>query len=273
VSQESRPRFDLVVTIIIAGLVIGAAVFGSPYFIAAKTTTETVTVTSTSTTASTVSTVGNSTLSMNEGPLLYASGVSPQGLQLKVVLNSSQILSYGALGAQIEVFNTLGHNISSAVMENQNLSAWSGEDWVCGNNPSGSLVGFALFRGDFSADNISQAGPQLRLAPPFYPPCVEFGPPANVTFYPRSDKIDYALGLAEVNATSGECTGSGVGGHGGEISCGASPGLVGYWNDSISAAGTLDFSSPAFVYFPQGEYTIVAVDDWNQYVYANFVVA
>jgi hypothetical protein len=41
---------------------------------------------------------------------------------------------------------------------------------------------------------------------------------------------------------------------------------------SIPTEGNLGFSSPAFVHFPPGDYTIVATDQWNQYVYATFVV-
>jgi hypothetical protein len=54
--------------------------------------------------------------------------------------------------------------------------------------------------------------------------------------------------------------------------CGASPGLVGSWNHGVAAGGDLNFTSPAFVYFSPEEYTIVATDDWNQYVYAILVV-
>jgi hypothetical protein len=34
----------------------------------------------------------------------------------------------------------------------------------------------------------------------------------------------------------------------------------------------LTLTSKSFSYFPSGEYTIVATDDWNQYVYAYFTV-
>ncbi|MDA4118301.1 MAG: hypothetical protein OK455_08155 [Thaumarchaeota archaeon] len=34
----------------------------------------------------------------------------------------------------------------------------------------------------------------------------------------------------------------------------------------------MNSSSPAFTYFPPGEYTIVATDLWNQYIYTTFQV-
>jgi len=47
-------------------------------------------------------------------------------------------------------------------------------------------------------------------------------------------------------------------------SCGcATPGLVGYYQD---------IGNGIFQHFSHGEYTIVAWDDWNQYLYATFVV-
>ena len=203
---------------------------------------------------------------------LFVSPTSEQGLQLRVVLNSSVIPTDGALSAQIAVYNTLDKNVSVSVTEGQEISTWNGGDFLCGFNPSGNLAGFAVFQGDVAAANLSKAGQQLELDPQLLPYIVIGCPteesfPANVTFFPNGDRVSYAYGVAAaINAKTlgcayteqaSQCTGTG---------------LVGYWNDSIPTAGNLGFSSPAFVHFPPGEYTIVATDEWNQYVYAKFVV-
>jgi len=265
-SPPQRRLTGLAASIVVAGLLIGAAIYASSYLGPAKTVTKTTT---------TVSYV-----TLNEGPLSYTSGVSANGLELSVVLNSSSMQPKGAVGARVEVLNTLNQSVSLPVVTNQNLTAWNNEDFVCSDNPSVSLVGFGVFSGLFSQKNISAAGPPLQLAPPVLLPCAIALPVNETTFLPDSDATISSNGsqeppytvTAEVNATSGYCTGSGVSGHGGEIDCGANPGLVGYWNQNIAAGGNLNFTSPSFVYFSPGEYTIVATDAWNQYVYAYFTV-
>jgi len=267
--QKPRSRATLIAAAVLV-VVIGAAlvfvVLGSP-----------------SGTSSTGASTSESTTQASGGSVLFASGVSPEGLQLQMTLNSSGMQSRGAISAQIEVLNTLNRNVSSAVVENENMSMWNAYDNLCGS-PSDSFVGFAVFRGDVSAGNISAAAPPLQLTPPYYLPCALSITPSNVIFLPSGDQAiatinpgqttqsSYNVTVA-VNATTRSCVGKGTSGQGGEIDCGASPGLLGYWNYSIASGGDFNFTSPAFVYFPPGQYTIVAADDWNQYVYAYFVVA
>jgi hypothetical protein len=219
----------------------------------------------------TFSTTPTSTTS-SDGSLVFASPTSEQGLQLRVVLNSSVVPTNGTLGAQIALYNTLDKNVSVSVTEDQQISAWNGGDFLCGSNPSGNLAGFAVFKGDVAATNLSEAGQPLELDPQLLPYIVIGCPteesfPANVTFFPESDRISYAYAsAADIDAKTLGCT------YTAQASQCTGTGLVGYWNDSISTAGNLGFSSPAFVHFPPGEYTIVATDEWNQYVYATFVV-
>lgn len=210
-------------------------------------------------------------------PVQSTNGV-PQGLQLRVTLSSSSVQSHGAISARVEVFNTLDRNVSfSGLVQNQKISGWNGYDYLCGN-PTSSVLGFALFRGHFAAGNISAAGQPLQLAPPEVVLC-PFSPIARaVTFLPEGDHAvvttDMASGplTVSVNATTGYCNAQKFSGGGGDVTCPANLGLVGYWNDSVTAPGNLNFTSPAFVYFPPGEYTMEAADVWNQYVYATFVV-
>src|SRR5437867_6128449 len=62
---------------------------------------------------------------LSEGPLEVSSGVSPEGLQLKMMVNSSRMQSTGAIRAQIEVVNTLNRNVTvSELVQNENVSRW-----------------------------------------------------------------------------------------------------------------------------------------------------
>lgn len=209
---------------------------------------------------------------LSEGPLVFISPISEQGLQLRVALNSSVLHANGTLGAQISVYNTLDKNVSVTVTENQEISGWNGEDFLLSCYGQGNLAGFAVFEGDVAASNLSKAGPPLELDPQVYPYIVLGCPtqenfPVNATFFPEGDRVSYAYGVTasitpktfgcEYTDQQSQCTGTG---------------LVGYWNNSVSTGGNLGFNSPAFVHFPPGEYTIVATDDWNQTVYATFVV-
>jgi hypothetical protein len=265
-SRPPRKFSGLAIAIVVAALIIGAGIYASVYFGKAATSTQT------------------STITESNGPLFYTSGVSPEGLQLQVRLNSSIMQSHGALAAQIELLNTLNRNVSLAVLPNANMSGWDEADFLCSGNPSDSLVGFALFGGHFSAGNISAAGPPLHLAElGFYPPCAFRLGINDTTFLPNSDETlsssrygqtqqpSYSV-RAEVNATTGYCVGSGLSGNGGSINCGGNSALFGYWNPGLGNAGNGTLASKNFEYFPSGEYTIVATDDWNQYVYAYFAV-
>lgn len=222
-------------------------------------------------------------------PLAFASPVSPQGLQLKLTLNSSSIRSRGTLGAFIEVVNTRDHNVTVSVPPMNRTSdvfVWNGYDYVCSDSPSQGLATFALFAGRYSAGNVSLAGTPLMEGPPFVPPCPSYGlfGGGPVTFLPNGtqttvqyDTFNWTLKKhenaslkAQVNAATGYCGPSPPPAEG--MSCGLGVGLVGYWRSGLDTHGDLTYSSPAFTYFPPGEYTIVATDPWGQYLYATFVV-
>jgi hypothetical protein len=248
----------------------------SPTISAATTmTTSTTTATAISDTSTTIS----DDVTPSSGPLLYSSGLSAAGLQLRVMLNSSTAPSHGAFGVQIELVNTLDQNVSLSVPLNQNISKWNQVDFLCATNPSRSLAGFALFQGHFSPANISGAGSPLQLAEiGFEPPCLFSPALTSTTFLPNSDNTESISSVgpnqepplqltAEVNATTGYCTRSGQ-----STNCGGSLGLFGYWNPALGSGGNGTLSSKEFAYLPSGEYTLVAADDWNQYVYAYLMV-
>jgi hypothetical protein len=226
------------------------------------------------------STIGQT--SSSSGGFSFSSGASQNGLELVIDLNSTTIQPREAIDAQIELVNTLGENVSVQLppfSETTNYWEWSQQDSDCGVNPSNFLVDYAVFKGHFSAQNISEAGNQLLLAPAWAGPCNGYTYYNAVTFLPNGDVTNYTeinysqpqlqtlpsyVVKAEANATTYYCTGTDP------IDCGNSAGLVGYWNDTITT--TRGLASPALSYFPPGQYTIVATDPWNQYVYVNFTV-
>ena len=223
-----------------------------------------------------------STATVPAGQVLYASSVSPDGLQLQVALNSSTMVPQGEVTVHIELLNTLSRNVSLGVVTNDNISAWDGADFFCGENPSYSLVGFGVFSGHFTAENISKAESPLQLAAPLEAPCPYRLPLNDTTFLPNSDKtISFSYYgqtqepslpvTAEVNATTSYCTSSPSATET-MISCPTTSGLLGYWSPGAVNGGDFALTSKGFNYFPPGEYTIVATDDWNQNVYATFDV-
>jgi hypothetical protein len=184
--------------------------------------------------------------------------------------------------AQIELLNPQNHNVSLPVAANQNISEWDGEDFFCGENPSHSLVGFGLFKGQFSGENISAAGPPLQLAAPVALPCPFSLGLNSATFLPNSDKtVSFSyygqtqeppyLVTAEVNATTGYCASSSSQSTT-TTSCSQTAGAIGYWNPGFGYTADTSLSSKYFAYFQPGQYTIVAMDDWNQTFYAHFQV-
>ena len=206
---------------------------------------------------------------------LFASGTAPEGLQVGISLNSTSIEPHGAVAAEIQIVNTLSRNVSiSNIQQNQNISNWNGANYLCGFDRGFGIFGFALFEGRITASNVSSAGAPLVLAPPVLPPCPFVAGAQSVTFLPDGTSAvvtgsgQPSPAIMELNASNTYCASAGAG----SVECPTTAGLVGYWNSSAAANGDMSLSSPGFVYFPPGEYTIVALDVWNQYAFATFVV-
>jgi hypothetical protein len=202
----------------------------------------------------------SSSTALAEGPLVFASPVSAQGLQLKVTLNSSSIRHLGTIGAQVELL-TVSDDITLPVPGfslRDTVEVWNGYDYVCGENPSNSVIAYAVFSGHYSSGNISSAGQPLQVGAPFFPPCPNGG------LYPQGDSITFSSkGVnSRLSVTNGYCAPG---------DCGLFHALTGYWNRTATQ-GDLSLASPGFVHFPPGEYTVAATDLWNQDVYATFVV-
>jgi hypothetical protein len=268
-----RGRDVLLAVFVLLTVVFASLAFVEHGQVATTTATSVQTVTTTETVISTSWTTFTSTVSSNGWPLVYSSGVSPDGLQLTMMLNSSTLQPRGTVRAQILLVNTLDHNVSLAVPADQNLSEWRSYYTICGG---GWFMGYALFRGHYSADNVSAAGAPLRLVvSPVAPPCP---PPiriTSVTFLPDSDQFVWPAFPSQPSTSISDylfpethyCSSSQ-----GTVSCGQGGGLFGYWNSTSYLVSNATLASKDFVYFPAGQYTLVATDAWNQFVYAYFTV-
>jgi len=190
-----------------------------------------------------------------------------------VAFDATAIGRYGALRAQADVVNTLDRNVSITLGQvNANISAWNRNDFFCGVNIAESLVGFALFKGDYSAANISQAGNPLQLVPFVSITCPVFPYPQEIVFKPMSNLLATPngprTGIA-LNVTSEQCVSLSPTVH----QCGPSTRLFGYWNtQSFLNLDGATFRSPYFQYLVPGVYTLVVADAWGQTIYAQFDV-
>ena len=202
---------------------------------------------------------------------------SPSGLELQVYLDSSVFASGTEVAAQVTLFNSLDENLSLAPSSptNSSIQSWNGYDYFCDGYGRIPEVGYALFQGYYSQNNLSLAGTPVQLAPFVELPCATWAGPSSIVFLPHSD-------TAEVYGTGGDgvvepmsfpATTESCSTNGGTTQCGVGTGLFGYWNTSAP----LNFQqaaigSPFFRYFAPGAYTLAAQDVWNQTVYAHFLV-
>ena len=120
------------------------------------------------------------------GPLpqttTFASGASPDGLQLELSLNATTMTSDGAIIGQVAVVNTSDQNVNvSTLGRSQNVTEWSNYINVC---PSDYFMGYAVFGGHFTAANISSAGTPRNMVPPMFPNVPDPIGPGTVIFLP-----------------------------------------------------------------------------------------
>jgi hypothetical protein len=217
------------------------------------------------------------TSSTNATLLQFSSPVGANGLQVNLYLNSTSMPADGALMGFVTVANTLDENVTvTPLPQDVNLTSWPGGD-IAAIDPCGSIPfpgGYAVFQGHFDAGNISSAETHpLVLTPGPGGSCGAVGIHPALTFIPgggQAVRITVAgypnvILPDQLNVTSTLCTNLNgcVYQH---------PGLVGYWTDSTACNGNATCSLLPFWPFSPGEYTIVAWDDWNQFVYVTFVV-
>jgi hypothetical protein len=198
---------------------------------------------------------------------------SSSGLELRVDLNATTVDSGGAVAAQLTLFNSLDENLSlvPSYPVNSAIPGWNGYDFVCGRSPVSSMMGYALFQGNFAANNISLAGSPLQLVPPVPIRCPTYSNPDKVVFL--ADNYSAALygpawNGAIVKITIGASTESCSSGQ-----CGLGTGLSGYWDTTARISGqNATTNSTYFRYFSPGQYTVAVQDIWDQTVYAHFQV-
>ena len=207
---------------------------------------------------------------------IYYSPVSPSGLRFVMTLNATTVEAGGAIRAQVFVMNTLKTNVSVSPSPNQNITYWLGDETLCQTALTTYLFGFAVYRGHYTASNISTAGRPLSLGAPLFLECPSGPFPSELVYLPNSDvaagffnhPLPYLANGSSFtvagNITTQTCTLSG---------CGLGTSLFGYWNSSTGS-----YTEPNsqmlmhLVKFQLGEYTIVAGDAWNQTLYAAFDV-
>jgi hypothetical protein len=152
------------------------------------------------------------------------SGASPEGLQLQIKLNSSEIPQGAALQAHILLVNTLSESVQlhPDFAANPNIDLWNWDDYLCGMSPVEHAFGFELLQGHYTEANLSQAGAPINLAPPVAIPCPNsaYGESyiQNVEFAPNSDMATFSANASgsadfkpqtirmQLNATTGMCT-------------------------------------------------------------------
>jgi hypothetical protein len=231
-------------------------------------------------------TTNTASASSGQSSMSYST-VAPSGLQLQInlnMLNGTAVTQGTDLTVQVSLVNTLADNltVTNNYPPNPTIASWNAYDFVCGSNPTWSLVGFALFVGDYSSANVSSAGRPLTLVPPLLSLCTSVAGLDRFIFLPRSSNAfayssvpnqPASLVNVSMSATTESCPGPFD--DGGE--CPAGQSLFGYWN-TTGLQGTLSpqnatIGSEYFRHFTPGQqYTLVAEDAWNQTAYAHFQV-
>lgn len=241
--------------------------------------------TSSATSTTTSYTQVSTSSATSTAPLVFASAVAANGLQVKLYLNSTSMRSDGAITGFVTVANTLDQNVTVTPLP-QDLNSTMPASWISAIDPCGSIAfpgGYAVFQGHFTTENISLAAHNpLVLTPGPGGSCTVVTHLDALTFLPGGGQavgriIDVANPNPEIflpdqlNVTSYVCTGE----PGSANVCSVDPefpGLVGYWYKTSVCNGNPVCTFLPFAPFSPGQYTIVAWDDWNQYVYVTFVV-
>ena len=240
----------------------------------------------TTTTSTVVETrISNTTITSTTTSIVTSTYVSPQALQLHVILNATTVRSGGAIRANIRVFNPLDVNVSITPnyqhdsQGNSSILFWNGREFLCGgspvSNPTLSLAGYALFQGRYTSANLS-AGIPLQLSPPLDFSCAASPYPSQIVILPRSTSIvayfsqsgQRVVSLqATMNAATNVCAQSPGDGYG----CEGSTSLFGYWSQPaqpFEGGQDAPITSPYFHYFAPGVYTLVVEGMWGEVSYS-----
>jgi len=152
----------------------------------------------------------------------FNSTISPDGLQLAVVLNTTSLLAGKGLSAQVHLTNTLPRNVSLPV----NLTAFPGDPplealgrgYQCHGAGLLGMLNLGLYQGRYTAANFSQEAVPLILEAPVAHTCpnpyyyvqsnqsVEFAPNGDRATLSGQKTTGMHMSLATVNCTTGTYT-------------------------------------------------------------------
>jgi hypothetical protein len=153
-----------------------------------------------------------------------------------------------ALGVELDVYNTLDKVNNVTVENNWPIPQIDLKD-IC---PGG--IGYVVYKGNYVLSNFTRGAP-LALTDP-YSGLLCASPPSSYLFRPHSSVADVYLKGNLSSALKYNITMS------------VSANLAGYWASDFSGPS----QRPVFNVFPQGTYTIVALDGWGQVVLLRFDV-
>jgi hypothetical protein len=165
------------------------------------------------------------------------------GLQLDMNLS---IDPSAGLTVKLDEYNTLGtaNNVTAA-------NKWPIPPNNLGDFCMTNMMGYAVYQGNYGLNNYTQVIP-LALAPPnVQTNCRSTNPPHYYLFSAQSSVASISPGsnFPSTSSTS--------------LAISTSSSVSGHW------AGTV--ASPSFNAFPQGEYTVIAVDEWGQVTLLHFI--
>jgi hypothetical protein len=236
---------------------------------------------------------------------VYSTAFDPQGLQLQILQNATQIAYGTGIFASVELSNTLPVNLTLNVnySSDGDIVAWDNLDFLCNISGVEDVFGFAVYSGHYTALNVSEAGSPLDLVPPVAISCPNsnyFQPYIlQVEFSPSNDSGNFLLqnnslvtppnnftDTMMMNITTEDCynftspsiINQTVTTESSAFSCGPTNGLFGYWTPPASGfcytpgIPNQTLSACKVNLLPIGSYTIVAEDLWNQTAFAYFQV-
>jgi len=202
-----------------------------------------------------------------------ATQLSPPGLRLALLTNTTIIRSAQAIDAKATIYNTLTQNttIYPNSTKYSNVLDWDRYYLApCFPGWNAFALSIAIFRGHYTDANFSATANPLMLIPPQNSSCAAMPTLQSLQFQPLNDTaeglFDTVTGPQHMVVTlttelDSACATS-------NNPCTSAPGVKGYWTGSANPLGT----NAVFHYFEAGKYTIVAADSWGQTVYLYFEV-
>jgi len=189
-----------------------------------------------------------STAVFSNYPLSAETSDSTIGLQLRVILNSSKLMTGEGIRVSITEMNILNstNNVTAS-------NSWPLNGLALG--PCGTVnypIGIGIFQGYFTGSNISSAGKPLSIYNPGEYMCpMILTNTGSYEFQPMSDSAQVSG-----SCTSGSCF---------QLDITSRIDAGGYWN--------LGLGGRTFENFPPGTYTVIGGDEWGQLVILHFVVS